>query len=300
VTVVSGYFRFGRAGGEESNPWFRIGSLDVGTTMLVVLISVISLVVFAVEPVDKPIQTAIAMISDDVSHGQIWRLATWPFANLYVDFWVAVNIFFFWYFGSEIERSIGRVKMAVLFFGTVILTGAAGTLIDLPLNGTFRGGGLAGLGTIGLLLALVFIAEYPHVRFFFGIPGWLVGVVLVGIQIITLLGYRVMIDLYTFLCSLVIVAVMARAVGLLTEYHWLPTIPLPKRGARASRRRRRQASSGPTVVQGPWQPPVTPPVSRDQAALDALLDKISAGGMESLTDGEREQLMILRDRLRRR
>jgi hypothetical protein len=41
-------------------------------------------------------------------------------------------------------------------------------------------------------------------------------------------------------------------------------------------------------------------VSRDQAALDALLDKISASGMDSLTDGEREQLMILRDRLRRR
>jgi hypothetical protein len=30
------------------------------------------------------------------------------------------------------------------------------------------------------------------------------------------------------------------------------------------------------------------------------LDKISASGMDSLTDQEREQLMILRDRLRRR
>jgi hypothetical protein len=53
-------------------------------------------------------------------------------------------------------------------------------------------------------------------------------------------------------------------------------------------------------VAGPWQPPPPSPVSRDQAALDALLDKISAGGMESLSDGEREQLMVLRDRLRRR
>jgi hypothetical protein len=43
-----------------------------------------------------------------------------------------------------------------------------------------------------------------------------------------------------------------------------------------------------------------PTASRDQAALDALLDKISAGGMESLTDHEREQLLVLRDRLRRR
>ena len=26
---MSGYFRFGRAGGEASNPWFRIGTVDV-------------------------------------------------------------------------------------------------------------------------------------------------------------------------------------------------------------------------------------------------------------------------------
>jgi membrane associated rhomboid family serine protease len=296
---VSGYFRFGRAGGESSNPWFRIGTLDVGTTMLVVLLSVVSLVVFALEPVDKPIQNAIAMISEDVAHGQIWRLATWPFANLYFNFWVAISIFFFWYFGTELERNIGRVRMAVLFFGTSILSGIVGMLIDLPMTGTFYMGGLAGVGTLGLLMALVFIAEYPHIRFFFGIPGWLVGLVLIGVQIIQLLGYRYLVDLYTFLCSLVIVAVMARAVGLLAERSWIPQVKVPS-VRRRRKRRRAQRNAGPTVVQGPWQPPVAPPVSRDQAALDALLDKISDSGMDSLTDGEREQLMILRDRLRRR
>jgi membrane associated rhomboid family serine protease len=268
--------------------------------MLVVLLSILSLVVFAFEPVDKPIQLALAMVSEDVANGQIWRLATWPFANLYVDFWVVVNIFFFWYFGSEIERAIGRVRMAVLFFGTAALTGLVGTLIDLLMLGTFRGGGLAGLGSIGLLMALVFIAEYPHIRFFFGIPGWLIGAVLVGVQIIQLLGYRFLVDLYTFLCSLVIVAVMARSVGLFTEHRWVPAIPARRHPSRGGRKRRRQAASGPTLVQGPWQPPSTPPVSPDQAALDALLDKISASGMESLSNGEREQLMVLRERLRRR
>ena len=34
--------------------------------------------------------------------------------------------------------------------------------------------------------------------------------------------------------------------------------------------------------------------------IDRILDKILVSGMDSLTDGEREQLMILRDRLRRR
>jgi membrane associated rhomboid family serine protease len=296
---VSGYFRFGRAGGEASNPWFRIGTLDVGTTMLVVLLSVVSLVVFAFEPPGKPIQVALAMIPTDVAHGQLWRLVTWPLANLYVSFWVAVSIFFFWYFGSELERSIGRVKMLVLLAGTAGLIGVAGTVIDLAIAGqTFYQGGLSGLNLLGLLLALVFIAEYPHIRFFFGIPGWVIGVVIVGIQVITLLGYREIVDLLTFLASLVIVAVMARSVGLLAERSFIPALPKLKR--RRKRTRRSSSGSGQTVVPGPWEAPQAPPVSRDQAELDALLDKIHASGMDSLSDHEREQLLILRDRLRRR
>ena len=301
---MSDRFRFSRSGRGEADPWFRIGTLDVGTVMLVVLLSIVSVVVFAVEPLDKPVQTTIAMISDDVAHGQVWRLLTWPFANLFFTFWVAVNIFFFWYFGSELERTLGRVKMAVLFFGTAVLMGLAGMLIDLAVTGTFYMGGLAGLGTIGLLMTLVFIAENPHIRFFFGIPGWLVGVVLTGAQVVQLLGYRFLVDLYTFLASLVIVALVARAVGLLTEFAWIPRVPLPGIGRpRRPRQRRlsRRRRSGPTVVPGPWTGSTAAPApSRDQQQLDALLDKISEQGMDSLSDRERQELLELRERLRKR
>ena len=97
-----------------------------------------------------------------------------------------------------------------------------------------------------------------------------------------------------------IVALVARAVGLLSERSWIPSVPTPKLRRRSRRKRRGAAAEGPTVVQGPWNPAPTPPVSPDQAALDALLVKIHASGMDSLTDHEREQLLILRDRLRRR
>jgi hypothetical protein len=90
---------------------------------------------------------------------------------------------------------------------------------------------------------------------------------------------------------------VARSMGLLGEVRGVPRVAV-RRKPRLKKQRR--SAAGPTVVQGPWQPPGAPPVSRDQAALDALLDKISATGMDSLTDQEREQLMVLRDRLRRR
>ena len=37
---------------------------------------------------------------------------------------------------------------------------------------------------------LVFIAEYPFARFFFGIPAWAIGAVIVGIEVLQLLGDR--------------------------------------------------------------------------------------------------------------
>ena len=84
--------------------------------------------------------------------------------------------------------------------------------------------------------------------------------------------------------------------GLLSELHAVPHLSI----RRKPRPKKQKRQAGPTVVQGPWQPPDSPPVSRDQAALAALLDKIHAHGMDSLTAQEREQLMVLRDRLRRR
>lgn len=295
--------RWGRArpgrGSEEG--WFRLGSLDVGTTMLVVLLSVISLFVYAVEPLDKPIETALAMLPGRVTNGfQLWRLVTWPFANLVVSIWTAVSIFFFWYFGTELEGMLGRVKFAVWFVGTTVGVGLLNVVLYLVLPFGIAHGGLAGLQSVGVLVLLVFIAEYPHRRFFFNIPGWVIGLIYVGITVISYLGVRYWFELIAFLLSLVVAAVMARSVGLLEEQPWVPKIPARSR-ARKPKRPRGAARGGPgTVVAGPWQPRGVPPASRDQAALDALLDKISAGGMDSLTDHEREQLLVLRDRLRRR
>jgi hypothetical protein len=73
-----------------------------------------------------------------------------------------------------------------------------------------------------------------------------------------------------------------------------------RRKPKKPKRKGRSASGEGTVVPGPWQAPPTPPVSRDQAELDDLLDKIHAHGMDSLTDQERDHLLVLRDRLRRR
>ena len=59
----------------------------------------------------------------------------------------------------------------------------------------------------------------------------------------------------------------------------------------------------PTVVDGPWSTPSAPAANPQetaaaQAELDALLDKISAGGLDSLSANEKRRLNELSKRLR--
>jgi hypothetical protein len=124
--------------------------------------------------------------------------------------------------------------------------------------------------------------------------------VIVGLYVLGYVGNREWLLLLNFALGLVLTALVAKSLGLLSEVRQVPRLRGPAR-ARKPKRSRGAPKGGPnTVVAGPWQPREVSPVSRDQAALDALLDKISAGGMDSLTEHEREQLMVLRDRLRRR
>jgi hypothetical protein len=293
-----------RPGRGSEDGWFRLGSIEVTTTVLVVVLSVASVVEWAIEGNAGPLQSHITLTPDDVVAGQVWQLLTWPIAYPYgVGIFGILAIAIFWYFGTEIESLLGKQKMA-WFLGlvTVGLGLVWVALVQLtPIsNGTMSGAfQLYGLNQVELMVLLVFIAEYPHQRFFFSIPGWAIGAVIIAIYVLGYVGYRQWLYLLNFLLGLLLTALVARSLGLMSEWRWVPRLSFRRR-ARPRRQTRQKRPAGPTVVQGPWQSSPTPPVSRDQAALDALLDKISASGMDSLTDAEREQLMVLRDRLRRR
>jgi hypothetical protein len=292
-----------RPGRGSDDGWFRLGSIEVTTSVLVVVLSIASVIEWAFEGNSGAVQSELSLTPDDVVTGRIWQLLTWPLAYPYgVGLFGILAIAFFWYFGTQIESLLGKKKMA-WFLGmvTVGLGLIWVLLVELTgisngvLSGAFQ---LNGINQLELMVLLVFIAEYPQIRFFFNIPGWVIGVVIIAIYVLGYVGNRQWLYLINFLLGLLLTALVARAWGLMSEWGRIPRLRF--RRSPRSRRQRKRSSSGPTVVQGPWQPAETPPVSRDQAALDALLDKISAGGMDSLTDGEREQLMILRDRLRRR
>jgi len=283
-------FRFSRAGRHPDDPWFRIGTLDFGTTVVVVGLQVVGLFWVAVEGTFGPLMRQLPMYPDDVLNGQVWRVVTWPFFT-YIDLWHVASIFFFWYFGTHLERQLQRRRTAWLYLWCTLVLAAVGLALS-----SFTPGNLAGIELLQFVVLLLFIAENPHARFFFNIPAWLIGVILVGIRVLGYLADRYWFGLLSFVVGLALCAVVAKSVGLLGDYRQIPSLRPRRRAQRPRRapRRTHGSASGPIVVAGPWEN-----VSKDQRELDSLLDKISQHGVDALTDKDRARITELRDRIRR-
>jgi membrane associated rhomboid family serine protease len=285
-----------------SDPWFRIGTLDVSTTVLVVLTCVASMFLWAVS---RDAWLNLVLLPDSVRSGEVWRLVTWPLANQ-PGLWPVLTLAIFWYFGREVEGLLGRTRFAVMLVLLAVIPGLVGTILDIPDYS------LAG---VELAVFLVFIAEYPYARFFFGIPAWAIGAVVVGIQLLQYLGYRETERIVLLFVTIAVAALTARSMGLAQSLPWIPKVPYPGRTGQRRRRPRATRSSRGDVIDGPWgttsrggptrgaplpQPPRPADGGQDQAELDHLLDKISANGMDGLTGDEKRRLNELSKRLRNR
>ncbi len=277
---MSGRFQISFPGRRDhDDPWFRIGTLDVTTSVLVPALCVVSMFVWAANP---DYLLPLVLFADDVRRGQVWRLFTWPLAND-PDIWTAITIAMLWYFGRELERMIGRVKFAWMLVLLAVVPGLVATLLDLNLYG---------IRPVEIAVFCVFAAELPNVRFFFGIKAWVIAVVIVGIEVLQLIGLRLPEWILLLAVSLVTAALAARAFGVLASYAWIPNLSFKSR-----RQKRSRSRAGQTVVAGPWTGS-SAPNPRDQFELDALLDKISASGIDSLARGEKARLNELSKKLR--
>lgn len=263
--------------------WFRIGRLHVTSTLLVVLAGVVGMLVCTFS---SALASAFVFLPANVFRGELWRIVTWPLADV-ASIWSLLTFLMLWYFGSMLERDLGRNQTMRLY-----VTIWAVLTIVTGLFGVFLNAGLAGLGQIQFLILLLWIAEFPRARFLFNIPAWAFGAFLLVLQVLPILATGAWGSLLSLAASLLFVAIGARWVGLLSAYDWIPGRPRP---ARPSSR-----GAAPFLAAAPPKP------SRqerrrvnDEERLDQLLAKISAEGLHSLTKRERKELEELRLRRRR-
>ena len=110
---------------------------------------------------------------------------TWPFANGFDHrlLWIAVTIALLWYFGGRLEAQAGRTQVRDLVPGRC--DHATGHrrhgCSTCPKRVSHR-------SSSSCLLRV--IAEYPNVRFFFGIPAWVLGPSMSRTEILQLTGDR--------------------------------------------------------------------------------------------------------------
>lgn len=269
---------------DQDDPWFRVGTLDITTSRLAALAAGLSMVIWAISPA---IMRTFVLFPASVLDGQIWRIITWPLYNE-PNIWTLATIAMLWIFGGELERLIGRTRFALLLVLLAVIPGLVGTLLGIV---------LFGIRSVEIAVFCLFAAEFPNVRFFFGIPAWVFGAVIIGIEMLQLLGYRQSDQIILLLVSLVTAALAGKRFGLLSQYSFIPQ--LGGSGSGSSRRSRSKKSTkrkqsrdfDRVVTQGPW----APPSASEQDEMDRLLDKMNSVG---LSDAERRRLSDLGKRLR--
>lgn len=262
--------------------WFRLGRFHMTSTMVAVLLGIIGALAWVFTGGRS--QALAAFTTDAVFSGEVWRIFTWPLAES-LSLWSGLTLLMLWYFGREIESNIGRNAMARLYGGIFISLTLSALIIGVLLPDVV----LAGLNLVQFAILLLFIAENPRRPFFFGIPAWVLGSALLGIQVLQLAGFRMWGSLFVLLFGLFGVAIAAKRVGLLANASVIP-------GGHSPRKTSKRGSGRTT----PRQP--TRHEKRhvsDEDRMDALLGKISAEGIHSLSKGERAELEKLRQRRRR-
>jgi len=159
-------------------------------------------------------------------------------------------------------------------------------------------------------MLVVFAAENPNAPFFFNIPAWIIASVFIGIDILGYVGNRWWGTLLVLLMALGIALVTIRQWGFAERLDMIPRFARsgrhgkPTRSSSGRARRpapRRTGRTGRTeVVKGPWAPPSVDGAAREsmQAELDGLLDKISAQGLDALSNDEKKRLNELSKLLR--
>ena len=299
---MAGRFSYSTPERGHSTPWFKVGDFDVTTTVLVAATCVLSMFVWAI---DSSLLEPFVLIADDVRRGQLWRLVTWPVVNTPQSIWTILTIAIFWYFGRELEGMLGRNRFAWFL---LILTGRPGhrrhgrrpqrRRARVP-----RTGGAAGVHRrVSVRTLLLRHSRLGHRRRHRRPAGPRVrGQPRQRRTHLPLRHHRNRCPRRPQLRARHRTALdPAPPPPRCTVGHLLiGPAPIVEGKVRGKKR-----SQPPGVVEGPWKAPPPPPSTPSpdtlaaQAELDALLDKISAGGLDSLSADEKKRLNELSKKLR--
>src|SRR6266566_5184442 len=225
-----------------------------------------------------PTDAYFALSLEGLRHGFVWQLLTYQFMHGGVIH-LLLNCWAIFMFGREVEEALGRKSFLTLYFSSGVMGGLVQMLAGLLLGGHFAVPVVgASAGAFGLIAAFaVLFPERP----------------------LTLLGIAFPISN---------IADAAHLGGMFTgvifvryALHW--QWPWFRRSAPQHPRPLVRVASHNSVLWGQNKPELDedlPPEEFLRKEVDPILDKISAHGIQSLTDRERRILQAARAKMAKR
>jgi membrane associated rhomboid family serine protease len=258
------------------------------------------------------ITETLTLKADRVVQGQVWRLITYPFVYHPSSIWpILWGMLFLWWFGRDLEDVYGpreflgfylasTLVAGLAYVGTAVAAGAGGARIGLP---PYMGAG-APVAAVLVLCALHFPTRIIYLFLILPVPIWLVAVVDVGLDCYTFLSLAGPKHPAAVMAAIPAASLSAAAFSLLYyRRQWRVSSLWPdlqgwKRRLRRPRLRVYREEEPPTPVHVPAG--AAPDEEQLEAKVDAILEKISRTGKESLTDSERQVLLRASEAIRRR
>jgi membrane associated rhomboid family serine protease len=254
--------------------WFRLGPVEMTSTVIVLSLSVVSLFLYAADP---SLLSPFVFSATGVTSGQVWRLVTWPLVAV-PDFTALITFLLFYLFGRDIERILGRRRFLWFLLPLTLVPPLVVTLLSFVAGQD----PVAGLRLLAIAIIVAYIAINPTARTFFDLPFWVLYAVLLGIYALSFIGNREWTALEFGALEVGLGLLLARSFHL-SRLSWIPSIPLPSF----------------MTGEGPGRTVAKKDKLEKRAAhlkvirtddINRILEKINDHGMDSLTREERRQL----------
>ena len=281
-------------------PTFR---LHWSATVVLLMVNVVAFIIQNVlyRFSNIPTNDYFALSVEGLRHGFVWQLLTYQFMH---GGWLhlLLNCWAIYVFGREVEETLGRNSFLTLYFTSGIIGGLFQALAGVLLGGNFAVPVVgASAGAFGLVAA--FATLYPErplmLLLFFIIP--------LNMRAKFLLLFSALLTLFGLVFPMDNIAHAAHLGGMLTgivfvryAIHWHWRWPRVQRTRSQPLRPLVKAPHRASAVWGQSNMRVDedlPPEEFLSKAVDPILDKISAHGIQSLTERERRILETAREKM---
>ena len=275
-------------------------------TVVLLVVNVVAFILqnvlyrFSTFPVDR----WFALSVWGLRHGFVWQLLTYQFMHGGL-LHLLLNCWAIYVFGREVEETLGLKRFLTLYFTSGVIGGLFQALAGVLLGGAFAAPVVgASAGAFGLVAA--FATLYPErplmLLLFFIIP--------VSMRAKFLLLFSALLTVFGLVFPMDNIAHAAHLGGMLAglvfvryaihwHWHW-PRLQRPRsQPVRPLVHAQRRTSAPLGQKQGGVDEDL-PPDEFLSKAVDPILDKISAHGIQSLTERERRILQTAREKMDKR